>query len=467
MSVAANLNFPIGGVEKIATPLMMSKVERSSQIQTITESSQNPEVKLLLSTVAHLNSSGGWIAESDSVRHLEGIDVAQTINSLQPKSLIILDSSQGEIQINNTITMKDGQTITGYSGEVDAMIGSVIFRGIAQQAESKALSKPAITIPTSFATLFQNNQSVIEMADNASVMGISIAVDGAFNIPDGNHGALIQAKGKQNFVIAGNDLSVNNTDGGKHLMLINLQDSEHGLIDGNNMNARVTIMSAAPVRVYNSLFIQYVNNKIEADIPSSCCSFAAYGGGGLHTFVGNSINCSDGSQAFHAADIGEIILDKNDIDVGKKVFLENVKKITLSENHIRGGLDVFEGRDQSGDTMIMTVNSNTFKSDSEIALNPSRHFLIKSDDNNRKEGSFRCDFNDVVDGYISFVDGSKCPSQSNPGIKDLRAIMGKYITNYRRAGTDNITEKATTEGSVTEEVKKTTDSSQDKTELNT
>ena len=30
------------------------------------------------------------------------------------------------------------------------MIGSVIFRGIAQQAESKALSKPAITIPSSF-----------------------------------------------------------------------------------------------------------------------------------------------------------------------------------------------------------------------------------------------------------------------------------------------------------------------------
>ena len=37
--------------------------------------------------------------------------------------------------------MKDGQTITGYSGEVDAMIGSVIFRGIAQQAESKAHSR--------------------------------------------------------------------------------------------------------------------------------------------------------------------------------------------------------------------------------------------------------------------------------------------------------------------------------------
>ena len=50
-------------MEKIATPLMMSKVERSSQIQTTTESSQNPEVKLL-STVAHLNSSGGWIAEN-------------------------------------------------------------------------------------------------------------------------------------------------------------------------------------------------------------------------------------------------------------------------------------------------------------------------------------------------------------------------------------------------------------------
>ena len=45
-------------------------------------------------------------------KYLEGIDVAQTINSLQPKSLIILDSSQGEIQINNTITMKDGQALT-------------------------------------------------------------------------------------------------------------------------------------------------------------------------------------------------------------------------------------------------------------------------------------------------------------------------------------------------------------------
>ena len=45
--------------------------------------------------------------------------------------------------------------------------------------------------------------------------------------------------------------------------------------------------------------------------------------------------------------------------------------------------------------------------------------------------------------------------------------MGRYITNHRRTGADNTTEKAATEGSMTEEVKKTTDSSQDKTELNT
>ena len=33
------------------------------------------------------------------------------------------------------------------------------------------------------------------------------------------------------------------------------QDSEHGLIDDNNMYAKVTVESAAPVKVDNSLFI--------------------------------------------------------------------------------------------------------------------------------------------------------------------------------------------------------------------
>ena len=72
-------------------------------------------------------------------------------------------------------------------------------------------------------------------------------------------------------------------------MLIYLQDSEHGLIDDNNMYAKVTVESAAPVKVDNSLFIQYVNNKIQGNMPSSGCSFAVHGGGGLHTFVGNQV----------------------------------------------------------------------------------------------------------------------------------------------------------------------------------
>ena len=52
-------------------------------------------------------------------------------------------------------------------------------------------------------------------------------------------------------------------------MLIYLQDSEHGLIDDNNMYAKVTVESAAPVKVDNSLFIQYVNNKIQGNMPST------------------------------------------------------------------------------------------------------------------------------------------------------------------------------------------------------
>ena len=55
------------------------------------------------------------------------------------------------------------------------------------------------------------------------------------------------------------------------------------------MYAKVTVESAAPVKVDNSLFIQYVNNKIQGNMPSSGCSFAVHGGGGLHTFVGNQV----------------------------------------------------------------------------------------------------------------------------------------------------------------------------------
>ena len=44
-------------------------------------------------------------------------------------------------------------------------------------------------------------------------------------------------------------------------MLIYLQDSEHGLIDDNNMYAKVTVESAAPVKVDNSLFISDIVGK--------------------------------------------------------------------------------------------------------------------------------------------------------------------------------------------------------------